>query len=136
MRACVWQMCLELSAWPSLSISPDRAINCSAVPTEHVLENCEPSGSPVRRSVLLLFSLDSLHPPMPSFLFFISLQPIKVILLELRSLLHLFQTSYPSLSQPLLGSQPTVLDTTMHDPASTSAALPAVMFSSYITSML
>lgn len=62
----MWQMCLKLSAWwPSLSISPDRAINCSAVPTEHVLANCEPSGSPFRQSRLLLFSSDSPHLPSP-----------------------------------------------------------------------
>lgn len=62
---CVWggEMWLKLSACFSLSISSDRAINCSAAPTEHVLANCEPSGSPFRQSLLLLLSSDSPHFP-------------------------------------------------------------------------
>lgn len=64
-RVCVhvWQMYLRLSAWPSLSISPDRVL--TAAPTEHVPANCERSGSPLRQSLLLLISLDSPHLPFP-----------------------------------------------------------------------
>lgn len=70
----VWQMYLRLSAWPSLSISPDRVLTAVQSPLSMCWQTVNPvevlSDNPSCRSLLwILLICLSLYPPPPYFLF-------------------------------------------------------------------
>lgn len=73
MRVCVWQMYLRLSAWPSLSIRPGRALTAVQRPLSMCRQTVKPvevlSEHPSRCSFLWIFLICfSLYPSPPYFL--------------------------------------------------------------------
>lgn len=147
----VWQMYLRLSAWPSLSISPDRVLTAVQSPLSMCWQTVNPvevlSDNPSCRSLLwILLICLSLYPPPPYFLFSLYLSsssPRNPFFFSSSTACFTYQShllfNLPPLChnpcpQHFTPSYPSVRNPPMHNPhisCSTNSSVPG-----YITSIL